>query len=337
MHREPCMDILCLSVNLCQTHCVPSVNLSHECFPSAAYPPLKGNERQAWPLTRASPANQHSATLAASPHQITTAGCKGNSVWKDAMKETIIPPSQITGWSLRIKTNPKSLCRSSAIALCAAYRAWSLLTDGRLLGIFQRTSLVCIHWIFVIITCPQESTVITCVHKASGDPTVRSAAPARMAGPALQRMAHVCVHLDTEERPAKEVSVPRVHSFLKAPGAQRWCYKCERGTVPNSTVLTLIWSLKNCWRVIVPGRRHLDSDNRFSPDPSSLLSFNQPPLHRSHKNTHTHTHTHNACAHVLVGAHAQKSILGWETCSPRLELIGTHTHTHTQGAPALCF
>lgn len=64
--------------------------------------------------------------------------------------------------------------------------------------------------------------MITCAHKASGDPTVHSAAPARTEDPALQRMAHVCVHLDTEEPPAKEVS--------------------ERG----STVLTLVWCLKNC-------------------------------------------------------------------------------------------
>lgn len=55
--------------------------------------------------------------------------------------------------------------------------------------------------------CPQESTVTTFAHKASGDPTVHSAAPARTADPALQRTAHVCVHLDTGERPAKEVSV----------------------------------------------------------------------------------------------------------------------------------
>lgn len=92
MHREPCMDILYLLVDLCQTHCVPSVNLSRECFLSAAYTPLKGNGRQAWPLTRAIPVNQHSASLAVSPHQTTTDGCKGNSVGKDAMKETITPP-----------------------------------------------------------------------------------------------------------------------------------------------------------------------------------------------------------------------------------------------------
>lgn len=46
-----------------------------------------------------------------------------------------------------------------------------------------------------------------CAHKASGDPTVLSAAPVRMEDPALQRMARVCVHLDTEGRPAKEVSL----------------------------------------------------------------------------------------------------------------------------------
>lgn len=72
--------------------------------------------------------------------------------------------------------------------------------------------LVCIRWIFVIVMCLQESTVIMCAHKASGDPTVQSAAPVRTEDPAPQRMAHVCVHLDTEGPPAKEV---RVHLFLQ--------------------------------------------------------------------------------------------------------------------------
>lgn len=71
--------------------------------------------------------------------------------------------------------------------------------------------------------------MIACAHKASGDPTVHSAAPARTEDPALQRMAHVCVQLDTEERPAKEVSI--------VPAL-----KTERG----STVLTLVWCLKTC-------------------------------------------------------------------------------------------
>lgn len=65
-HREPCMDILCLLVDLCQTRCVQSVNSSPECFLSALYTLLKGNGRQAWPLTRANPVNQH-GTLAGSP------------------------------------------------------------------------------------------------------------------------------------------------------------------------------------------------------------------------------------------------------------------------------
>lgn len=46
-----------------------------------------------------------------------------------------------------------------------------------------------------------------CAHKASGDQTVQSPAPVRMEDPALQRTAHVCVHLGTEGRPAKEVSL----------------------------------------------------------------------------------------------------------------------------------
>lgn len=81
--------------------------------------------------------------------------------------------------------------------------------------------------------------MITCAHKASGDPTVHSAAPARTADPALQRMAHVCVHLDTEERPANEVSVLRVHPLPKAPVVQKWCSESERGAERNSTALTL--------------------------------------------------------------------------------------------------
>lgn len=66
VQREPCMDILCLLVNFCQTRCVQSVNLSPECLLSARYTLLKGNGRQAWPLTRANPVNQHSS-LAGSP------------------------------------------------------------------------------------------------------------------------------------------------------------------------------------------------------------------------------------------------------------------------------
>lgn len=53
--------------------------------------------------------------------------------------------------------------------------------------------------------------MIMCAHKASGDPTVQSAAPVRTEDRALLRTAHVCVHLDTEGRPAKEVSL-----FLEA-------------------------------------------------------------------------------------------------------------------------
>lgn len=57
----------------------------------------------------------------------------------------------------------------------------------------------------------QESTVIMCAHKASGDPTVQSAVPVRTEDPALQRTGHVCVHLDTGGRPAKEVSLLLFH------------------------------------------------------------------------------------------------------------------------------
>lgn len=74
--------------------------------------------------------------------------------------------------------------------------------------------LASIRWIFVIVMCLQESTVIMYAHKASGDPTVPSAAPVRTEDPALQRTAHVCVHLDTEGLPAKEVSPLFLSFFL---------------------------------------------------------------------------------------------------------------------------
>lgn len=69
--------------------------------------------------------------------------------------------------------------------------------------------------------------MIMCAHKASGDPTVQSAVPVRTEDLALQRTVHVCVHLDTEEPPAKEsalrgstatVAASRVHSVSTAPG-----------------------------------------------------------------------------------------------------------------------
>lgn len=114
--RKPSMDSLCLLVDLCQTHCVPSVNLSRECFLSAAYTRLKGNGRQAWPLTRANPVNQHSATLAASPpsdqdrrlrRKLGLKGCnEGN-------KNSILP-SQIAGWPSRDKNKPLNPCADPA-------------------------------------------------------------------------------------------------------------------------------------------------------------------------------------------------------------------------------
>lgn len=64
-----------------------------------------------------------------------------------------------------------------------------------------------VHSLIIRVMFLQESTVITCAHKASGDPTVQSAVPVRTEDPALQRTVHVCVHLDTEGRPAKEVSL----------------------------------------------------------------------------------------------------------------------------------
>lgn len=86
--------------------------------------------------------------------------------------------------------------------------------------------------------CLQESTVIMCAHKASGDPTVQSAVPVRTAGPALPRTAHVCAHLDTEAPPAKEVRLP---SFSMQPLLiQKQPSDTEDGAVTNSIMaLTL--------------------------------------------------------------------------------------------------
>lgn len=52
-----------------------------------------------------------------------------------------------------------------------------------------------------------------CAHKASGDPTVQSAAPVRMEVPALRQTARACAHLDTEGPRANEVSTRSVSHF----------------------------------------------------------------------------------------------------------------------------
>lgn len=104
--------------------------------------------------------------------------------------------------------------------------------------------------------------------------------------------------------------------------------KAERG----SSVLTLVWCLKNCWRVVLLGRRHLDGDNCLSPTPSSLLSFNQTSLHPCHTNTHTKAHT-NATRSGRFAVLTLNSSEGADPPPP----FPPHTHTHTQGVPALCF
>lgn len=84
--------------------------------------------------------------------------------------------------------------------------------------------------------CLQESTVIMCAHKASGDPTVQSAVRVRTAAPALPRTAHVCAHLDTEAPPASEVRRP---SFSMQP-LEKQPSDTEDGAVTNSIMaLTL--------------------------------------------------------------------------------------------------
>lgn len=82
-----------------------------------------------------------------------------------------------------------------------------LQTEG---SVHQSLSLISVHSLNSRVMFPQESTVITCAHKASGDPTVQSAVPVRTEDPALQKTVHVCAHLATGGRPAKEVR----HFFL---------------------------------------------------------------------------------------------------------------------------
>lgn len=175
---------------------------------------LKENGRQARPLWRPNPVNQHSA-LAGSPSQIK------NKIHLDRN-------NTLKGWAELIKTQSKLQLLHSVLKsirgpcwannppqISCDQELWTLSFDDLFIqmacyleyfSIPVFAFLASIRWIFVIVICLQESTVITCAHKASGDPTVQSAAPVRTEDPALQRTAHVCVHLDTEGPPAKEVS-----------------------------------------------------------------------------------------------------------------------------------
>ena len=55
---------------------------------------------------------------------------------------------------------------------------------------------------------PQVPTATCPALRASGEPTVATPAPARMGAPASLRMAIVCVHLDSEVPPARDVRLP---------------------------------------------------------------------------------------------------------------------------------
>lgn len=82
----------------------------------------------------------------------------------------------------------------------------------------------------------QESTAIMCAHKASGGPTVQSAAPVRTEDPALQRTAHVCAHLDTEGRPAKESALRGFMGTAAASHAHSVCIALGRAIISRATV-----------------------------------------------------------------------------------------------------
>ena len=71
--------------------------------------------------------------------------------------------------------------------------------------------------------------MIMCAHKASGDPTVQSAVPARTEGPAPPRTAHVCAHLDTGGLRVKEVSVRLKANCLELNALSENC-QTERRT-----------------------------------------------------------------------------------------------------------
>lgn len=92
----------------------------------------------------------------------------------------------------------------------------------------------------------QESTVITCAHKASGDPTVQSAAPARTKGPALPRTAHVSVHLDTEGPPAKEAALRVSMGIVAASHAPSVSTAPGRAIMSPATVSVCLASLARC-------------------------------------------------------------------------------------------
>ena len=157
------------------------------------------------------------------------------------------------------------------------------------------SSLVCFHWISVIVMCLQESTVIMCAHKASGDPTVQSPAPVRTEAPALQRTARVCVHLGTEGPPANEVSFSFSSSLATSVISEQHWHETASGDATNPIIEpTLFWSVKN-WSL--PRQKHFVVGlNYLSVNPSSMLSLNNtvftPAASSPHTHTHTQAHTH---------------------------------------------
>lgn len=187
---------------------------------------------------------------------------------------------------------------------------------------------VCFHWIFVIDMCLQESTVIMCAHKASGDPTVQSAAPVRMEDPALLRTAHVCVHLDTEGPPAKEVSSFLVLSVTSFPKniSEAWAQASDA-----ARVLTLLWSLKMCWRaeeaeettcVSVVTARVETLHHGYHLIMQSLLT--QTHTQTLPRQTLSYCHTNTYTGHPSTPSSTTNS--QWEIRSPRPRLIRGCSH-----------
>ena len=169
-----------------------------------------------------------------------------------------------------------------------------------------------------------------CAHKAFGDPTVQSAVPVRTEAPALPRMAHVFVHLDTEEPHAKEVSL---RFFLKAtslnPNLKEELSATELSgnKLHHSTDLVLIFEeLLKClptekWHSAV-------GHNGLSVNPSSQLSLNHSIFTPAASPRHTHMHITTHTSHPPTLSLTTSS--QWETQSPRLRLISGHVHWERQ-------
>ena len=83
--------------------------------------------------------------------------------------------------------------------------SWGMHPTGR---VFRRNPMEGGPQARLILPLSQVPAATCPALRASGEPTVATPAPARMGAPASLRMAIVCVHLDSEAPPARDVRLP---------------------------------------------------------------------------------------------------------------------------------